>query len=83
MKGRCIVKAKRITKKDKSFAEKLLASITPIEGEKRVVYKCAECSQLFGRRFIPFGMGRGGSWNMCLCQITGRRASYLVLESAP
>jgi hypothetical protein len=74
---------KRITKKDKTFAEKLLASITPVEGEMRVVYKCAECGQLFGRRFIPFGLGYGLSVNMCLCQITAKRNSSLVLESAP
>ena len=73
----------KVTKKDKVEAEKLLEVITPIEGEMRVVYKCAECGQLFGRRFIPFGLGYGFSVNMCLCQITAKRRSTLVLESAP
>lgn len=78
----CIVKDKA-TKKDKVEAAKLLKVITPIEGEMRVVYKCVECGQLFGRRFIPFGLGYGLSVNMCLCQITATRRSTLILESAP
>jgi len=73
----------KVAKKDKVEAEKLIEVITPVEGEMRAVYKCAECGRLFGRRFIPFGLGYGFSVNMCLCQITAKRGSALVLESAP
>lgn len=73
----------KITKKDKVAASELLESITPIEGEKRVAYKCSECGQIFARRFIPFGIGRGLTVKACLCQLTAHRNSYLVAESAP
>ena len=73
----------KVTKKDKAEAVKLLEVITPIEGEKRVVYKCADCGRLFGRRFIPFGLGYGLSINMCMCQLAAHRDSVLVVESAP
>ena len=72
-----------VSRADEEAAGKLLASIKPIKGEKRVAYKCDDCGQLFGRRFIPFGMGHGLSVNECLCQITAHRTSTLVLESAP
>lgn len=74
---------RRITKMNKVEAKKMLASIPPIKGEMRTVSKCLDCGKLFGRRFIPFGLGYGFSVNMCLCQITAHRGSMLVLKSAP
>jgi hypothetical protein len=73
----------RITKMNKLEAKKLLVLIPVVEGEKRTVNKCLDCGRLFGRRFIPFGIGYGASYNICTCQITSRRGSLLVLESAP
>ena len=72
---------RKITKNNKVQARDLIDQIPSIAGAVRVVYKCADCGQLFGRRFIPFGFGYGLSVNTCLCQITGRRVSYEVLRS--
>ncbi len=74
----------RITIKDKKDAQKLMRGIPAIEGEKRTVEKCADCGHLFGRRFIPFGIGQGVSYNLCHCQLTSNNVrSVYVLEAQP
>jgi len=54
----------------------------PVKGEMRAVYKCSECGQLFGHRFIPYGLGHGLKVNECACQLTGLRAK-LISERRP
>ena len=75
------MKAKMANKKT---LQKLLDSMIPIEGEMRAVYKCGDCGAYFGRRFIPYGLGRGLSINLCMCQLTSNsRPSEAVLEATP
>lgn len=52
-------------------AVELIEAMRPVSGEMRAVYECQGCGQLIGRRFIPFGLGRGLSVNLCMCQATG------------
>jgi hypothetical protein len=75
----------KITEKDRKEADKLLRSISRIKGMKRVAYKCKDCGQIFAHHFIPFGIGRGGSFNQCLCQLTANRlfGCPTVLERTP
>lgn len=64
--------------------DEIYNSLKKVKGEIRVVYKCDECGQLFGRRFIPFGLGQGLSVNMCLCQLTsGNVPSTRISERRP
>ena len=51
----------------------IIDQITPIEGEVRAVCKCNICGQLFGRRYIPHGIGRGFTLNPCDCMITNNQ----------
>jgi hypothetical protein len=76
---------KVVTEDDVVQAKKLMRKIARIGGEKRVIYKCTECGTLFGCRFIPYGLGRGFSINMCLCQLTANRMhnTVIVLERKP
>ena len=52
-------------------AAEIMESLRPVTGEMRVVYECHGCDQLIGRRFVPFGLGRGITVNGRLCQATG------------
>lgn len=70
----------QVTKADVAEAKKLIVTIPQVQGEVRSVQKCCDCGKLFGRRFIPFGIGAGASFNLCLCQITGHRSSLTVIE---
>jgi len=58
--------------RDIATADNLFDAMTPVRGEVRTVLCCAECGRLFGRRYIPFGLGRGISVNECMCQCTSR-----------
>jgi hypothetical protein len=74
----------KFTEKEIAEAKELIKSITPIDGETRRVYKCGHCRKLFGRRFIPYSMGHGASFNLCMCQLTSNNVgSILVLEANP
>lgn len=64
-------------------AKKIMDSIPVADGETRTVNKCLDCGKLFGRRFVPFGLGFGLAVNMCLCQLTANRPSKTILESSP
>lgn len=64
-------------------AEKILALMTPLPGRTRTVNKCLDCGHLFGRQFIPYGLGYGMSTSMCMCQLTSNRPSSIVLEATP
>jgi len=63
--------------------ERLFAAMNPVKGEKRVVYRCDDCGHLYGRRFIPYGIGRGLTVDACMCQITAHRPSTKVKERLP
>ncbi len=77
--------SKTVTEDDLALAKKIMRRITRIKGENRVIYKCLDCGNLFGCRFIPYGLGRGFSLNMCLCQLTANRMhnTIVVLERTP
>lgn len=61
------------TKEQKKRIKQLLAAMAPVTGERRVIYQCGDCKALFGRRFIPYGLGHGLSVGLCTCQLTARR----------
>ena len=64
----------------KFTARKVLQAMRQVKGERRVVYKCSQCGTFFGRRFIPYAIGRGIAVNECICQLTSRNvASTTVL----
>ena len=74
------------TKKQKERRQRikeLFAAMAPIEGEVRVVYACGDCGHLFGRRFIPYAVGRGLTIDPCLCQITAHRPMNEVSRKKP
>jgi hypothetical protein len=62
---------------------KLLRSMEPVKGECRTVEECCDCNHLFGRRFIPYGLGRGLTVDPCYCQITGHRPSRTITTREP
>jgi hypothetical protein len=64
-------------------AQKMLDEIESLPGFMRTINKCGDCGELFGRRFIPLGLGYGASFHMCLCQLTAHRPSQIVLEAKP
>lgn len=68
---------------DKELAAPMIANIPRVEGEMRTIQKCCDCGHLFGRRFIPYGIGQGATYAPCLCQITGHRPSMTVIELRP
>lgn len=73
----------KILKKDLALAQQMIDYMLPIPGEIRIINKCTECGQLSGKRFIPFGLGRGYSMNKCLCEATGSGKRIRILESKP
>ena len=59
---------KRKRKREKvSDAEAVMQLMSPIDGEVREVRRCNECGKLFGRRYIPYGLGQGLTVNPCIC----------------
>lgn len=71
------------TKTKRTFtAEEVLMALDPIKGEMRVVYRCVTCGQFIGRRFIPFGLGRGLTINPCWCDIGQREMNAVPILSA-
>ena len=51
-------------------------------GERRTYEKCRSCGQIIVREFIPYGLGRGRTFNPCMCYLTGndKRSGYDRLE---
>jgi len=74
-----------ITEEQKNEAMRLMDVEGPVQGMMRRAYRCDDCGQVFLRRFIPFGLGRGQSYNMCMCQSTANRMDHttIVLECRP
>jgi hypothetical protein len=64
-------------------ARALLKKLPPLKGEERTIYACGDCGQLFGHRYVPYGLGRGVTINECLCQLTAHRPMKMVLSSKP
>ncbi len=52
---------------------KLFSAMAPIDGEVRAVCRCSLCSALFGRRYIPGGIGRGITIDPCMCITTNNQ----------
>jgi len=70
----------------KSNAERirtLWRAMTPVQGEQRVIYQCGDCKKLFGRRFVPYGLGYGLTVGSCVCQLTGHRPMHEVASKNP
>lgn len=62
-------------------AQQLLMAIPPVAGECRAVCRCRGCGQLFGRRYIPYGLGYGATYRPCPCIVSnsqGGRFDTLV-----
>ena len=75
---------KTVTRETVQQAKALIERITPVPGEARAVYRCVECKALFGRRFIPGGIGRGLSVEKCICQLTQSNfATEEIMRSEP
>ena len=53
--------------------EVILEAMPPIDGEVREVLRCGICGQLYGRRYIPYGIGEGLTVNACRCLLTGNQ----------
>ena len=66
---------------DKKKIDALFDSMTPISGENRVVYRCPECKGLYGRRFIPHGIGSGLTVGLCLCNLTRNAIKGDIVET--
>lgn len=50
-------------------------------GEMRRYQQCRTCKQFVVREFIPYGLGRGRTFNPCMCYCTGNdRRGYDDLE---
>lgn len=64
--------------------DEIYSAMQKVKGEVRAVYKCKECKQLFGHRFIRYGLGHGLRVNQCLCQLTSRNVpSEKISERRP
>ena len=50
--------------------DEIYDSMPKAKGEIRVVYRCSACKQLYGHRFIPYGLGHGLMVNQCMCMLT-------------
>ena len=77
---------KKITlprKEWKAEVERLFATMLPVEGEQRAIVVCCDCGQFIGRRYIPYGLGRGVTMNPCLCQLTAHRPTATLAEMDP
>ena len=61
---------KQIKKKYYDAAKKLFDSIPEVKGETRTVSYCRQCDHLYGRRFIPYGIGIGATYDPCHCITT-------------
>ena len=60
----------------------VMDSMQPIVGEVREVFRCGICGQVYGRRYIPFGIGEGLTVNPCLCVLTkNERSNHWVLRT--
>ena len=71
---------KLVLKERRDEVDKIMAAMTPVNGEMRCVYQCGHCDRLFGCRFIPYGLGRGMTINACSCVITNNCQSMHVID---
>ena len=55
---------------DEDEVLRILHLMEPVSGEQRSAYQCRDCGKVFGRRFIPYGLGEGLTVNPCLCSLT-------------
>lgn len=74
-------KEKRLTDAERKRRRTLFRAMRTVQGERRVVYKCCNCQTLFGRRYIPYGLGRGMSIGLCVCQLTSRNVRSVEVGS--
>ncbi len=49
------------------------------DGEQRTIHKCLECGTVYGRRYIPYGLGQGLTVNACHCLLVSRNVKNLTL----
>ena len=72
----------KLTKAKKKQVKELMKLMTPVAGEQRNVCECDICGQLFGRRFIPYGLGYGFTINPCSCMVTNsQHGKFTVLKT--
>jgi len=59
-----------------------MGSIGLCAGERRTYERCRSCKQIMVREFIPYGLGRGRTFNPCMCYLTGndKKSGYERLE---
>ncbi len=61
--------------------KELMADSFLPEGEIRRYQKCRQCGEIQVREFIPFAVGRGRTFNPCMCYCTGNdKKGYETLE---
>ena len=77
------MKKNKILIPNKKEIESIFESMLPIKGERRAICQCDDCGKLFGRRFIPFGLGRGLTVESCLCQLTANRPFHIIDRREP
>ena len=52
-------------------AQAAMANNSLPAGELRRYQKCRTCGNIMVREFIPFGLGRGRTFDPCMCHCTG------------
>lgn len=75
------MKKPRKTKRLIEKARRLLRTIPRVSGEERTIYACGDCGKLFGRRYIPHGIGHGLTVGACLCQLTAHRPMHAIYST--
>ncbi len=60
-------------------AKEIFDSIPKIRGEARSVSKCLQCGELYGRQYIPYGLGFGKTFGGCMCIVTGYPSTKQIL----
>ena len=74
---------RRDIQRNKKRIDALFAAMSPIQGEVRAIQKCGDCGHLFGRRYVPFGLGMGLTIDACWCQLTAHRPAHEVTRREP
>ena len=73
----------KMTPEERERCLQLFKAMSPVKGETRAIYRCGDCGELFGRRYVPYGLGQGYTVDPCLCQITAHRSCTAVMERSP
>ena len=70
---------------EKEHIKALFKAMPRLAGMVRTIYRCGHCGQIQAHHYIPFGLGRGATFNACLCQLTSNQTHVLkvIAERKP